>query len=125
MKYGETISKGYVTHIVGVTPFVMKCYIWVCGVGKTQFFIFLLSFFRNKCFPSIKTKNLNFSRFRVAQEVLQLPVFSSPFPSHHCFQTDYQKIFRSLLSFVSQEACDQDRTHFTGHTKNLTLKIVS
>ena len=29
-----------------------------------------------------------------------------------------------VLSFVTKETCDQDWTYFTGHTKNVSVKIV-
>lgn len=46
------------------------------------------------------------------------------FPSTHCFWTDCQNILMNVLSFITQEECDQDQTYFVRHTKILSLKLL-
>ena len=48
---------------------------------------------------------------------------SSPFPSHFSFWTDCQKFFRNILSFITQDASDQDWTHFIKHNKKSFRKL--
>ena len=46
------------------------------------------------------------------------------FSSCCCFWTDWKILLTNILWFVTQKACDQDRTHFIGHTKRCLRKIL-
>ena len=58
------------------------------------------------------------------QAKLMLLLTSYLFPSTRCFWTDCQNILRNVLSFITQEECDQDQTYFVRHTKILSLKLL-
>ena len=119
-----------------LSKYFFRHYKKICKNGEPNFLPPKLGKSRNerfknvyKCIKSHLKISLKFPIISFACNAKSFAIaflfFLSVFPSRRSFSTNWKNFLTNVFWFVIQKVCDQDRTHFIGHTKTCFRKNCS